>query len=106
MDRNMEICRFILILFLICSPLKAENNIKSTKIDVLDFLVLKYDIFFEKIKPRVLQDTKKGFLVYYQLVDQEIFVNKNDQIEIISTSQSQHLRENTVFVTVFYRLPQ
>ena len=34
------------------------------------------------------------------------WLNKNDQIEIISTSQSQHLRENTVFVTVFYRLPQ
>ena len=61
MDQNMEICRIILILFLISSPLKAENNIKSTKIDVLDFLVLKYDIFFEKIKPRVLQDTKKRF---------------------------------------------
>ena len=33
-------------------------------------------------------------------------INENDQIEIMSTSQSQHLRENTVFVTVFYRLPQ
>ena len=32
------------------------------------------------------------------------WLNENDQIEIISTSQSQHLRENTVFVTVFYRL--
>jgi phospholipid N-methyltransferase len=27
----------------------------------------------------------------------------NDRIEIISTSQSQHLRENTVFVTIFYK---
>ena len=26
-----------------------------------------------------------------------------DGIEIVSTSQSQHLRENTVFVTIFYR---
>jgi len=34
------------------------------------------------------------------------WLNKNDQIEIIGTSQSQHLRENTVFVTVFYRLQQ
>ena len=32
------------------------------------------------------------------------WLNENDQIEIIGTSQSQHLRENTVFVTVFYRL--
>ena len=34
------------------------------------------------------------------------WLDENDQIEIISTSQSQHLRENTVFVTVFYRLSQ
>ena len=32
------------------------------------------------------------------------WLNANDQIKIISTSQSQHLRENTVFVTVFYQL--
>ena len=32
------------------------------------------------------------------------WLNENDQIKIISTSQSQHLRENTVFVTVFYHL--
>ena len=96
MDQNMEICRIILILFLISGPLKAENNIKSTKIDVLDFLVLKYDIFFEKIKPRVLQNTKKGFMVHYQLVDQEIFVNKNDQIEIIISAYMNKTRYKNV----------
>ena len=32
------------------------------------------------------------------------WLNENDQIKIISASQSQHLRENTVFVTVFYQL--
>ena len=32
------------------------------------------------------------------------WLNENDRIKIISTSQSQHLRENTVFVTVFYQL--
>ena len=32
------------------------------------------------------------------------WLNENDQIKIISASQSQHLRENTVFVTVFYHL--
>ena len=31
------------------------------------------------------------------------WLNENDRIKIISTSQSQHLRENTVFVTVFYQ---
>ena len=34
------------------------------------------------------------------------WLDENGQIEIISTSQSQHLRENTVFVTVFYQLTQ
>ena len=32
------------------------------------------------------------------------WLNENGQIKIISASQSQHLRENTVFVTVFYQL--
>ena len=31
------------------------------------------------------------------------WLNDNAGIEIISTSQSQHLRENTVFITIFYR---
>ena len=31
-------------------------------------------------------------------------VHYKQKIEIISTSQSQHLRENTVFVTVFYKI--
>ena len=30
------------------------------------------------------------------------WLDEMDGIEIISTSQSQHLRENTVFVTIFY----
>ena len=32
------------------------------------------------------------------------WLDENNEIEIISTSQSQHLRENTVFVTVFYHM--
>ena len=31
------------------------------------------------------------------------WINTNDNLEVISVSQSQHLRENTVFVTVFYK---
>lgn len=31
------------------------------------------------------------------------WINSNDNLEVISVSQSQHLRENTVFVTVFYK---
>ena len=31
------------------------------------------------------------------------WINSNDNLKVISVSQSQHLRENTVFVTVFYK---
>ncbi len=31
------------------------------------------------------------------------WLDEMDGMEIVSTSQSQHLRENTVFVTIFYR---
>tara|TARA_S200000501_G_scaffold73009_1_gene64959 strand:- start:26568 stop:26759 length:192 start_codon:yes stop_codon:yes gene_type:complete len=31
------------------------------------------------------------------------WIDANDNLEIVSVSQSQHLRENTVFVTVFYK---
>ena len=31
------------------------------------------------------------------------WLDEMDGIEIVSTSQSQHLRENTVFVTIFYK---
>mgnify|MGYP001315298488 CR=1 FL=1 len=33
----------------------------------------------------------------------QAWINSNDNLEVISVSQSQHLRENTVFVTVFYK---
>ncbi|MGY8782996.1 MAG: hypothetical protein ACKVHA_06260 [Fidelibacterota bacterium] len=32
------------------------------------------------------------------------WLDENHTIEIISTSQSQHLRENTVFVTIFFKV--
>ena len=31
------------------------------------------------------------------------WIDTDDNLEIVSVSQSQHLRENTVFVTVFYK---
>ena len=33
----------------------------------------------------------------------QAWLDKNKEIEILTTSQSQHLRENTVFVTIMYR---
>ena len=58
------------------------------------------------MKVKVFEIVKSGLSplsVEMETVIQD-WLNDNDQIEVISTSQSQHLRENTVFVTVFYRL--
>ena len=57
------------------------------------------------MKVKVFEIVKSGLSplsVEMETVIQD-WLNDNDQIEVISTSQSQHLRENTVFVTVFYR---
>tara|TARA_B100001758_G_scaffold58437_1_gene48453 strand:- start:8016 stop:8189 length:174 start_codon:yes stop_codon:yes gene_type:complete len=57
------------------------------------------------MKIKVFEIVKSGLSplsVEMETVIQD-WLNDNDQIEIISSSQSQHLRENTVFVTVFYR---
>ena len=57
------------------------------------------------MKIKVFEIVKSGLSplsVEIETVIQD-WLNDNNQIEIISTSQSQHLRENTVFVTVFYR---
>lgn len=57
------------------------------------------------MKIKVFEIVKSGLSplsVEMETVIQD-WLNDNDQIQIISTSQSQHLRENTVFVTVFYQ---
>ena len=60
------------------------------------------------MKVKVFEIFKSGLSTLSEEMETIIqdWLNENDQIEIISTSQSQHLRENTVFVTVFYRLTQ
>jgi len=34
----------------------------------------------------------------------QTWLDENKNIKIISTNQSQHLRENTVFISIFYEL--
>tara|TARA_Y100001970_G_scaffold67713_1_gene86323 strand:+ start:2931 stop:3110 length:180 start_codon:yes stop_codon:yes gene_type:complete len=57
------------------------------------------------MKVKVFEIVKSGLTPLSQEMESIIqeWIDKNDDIEIISASQSQHLRENTVFVTVFYR---
>ena len=81
----MVICRLIFLIFFLLIPnnLSAENPLKSSKISIVDLLVLKYDLYIEKIKPRVLSKTKKGFMVHYDRIEQQINFDENDNINII-----------------------
>jgi len=81
----MVICRLIFLIFFLLIPntLSAENPLKSSKISIVDLLVLKYDLYIEKIKPRVLAKTKKGFMVHYDRIEQQINFDENDNINII-----------------------
>ena len=56
------------------------------------------------MKVKVFEIVKSGLSPLSQEMESIIqdWLNDNDPLQIISTSQSQHLRENTVFVTVFY----
>jgi len=58
------------------------------------------------MKVKVFEIVKSGLSPLSEEMESIIqaWLDKNDQIEILGASQSQHLRENTVFVTIFYRL--
>ena len=60
------------------------------------------------MKVKVFEIVKSGLSPLSEEMESIIqdWLNDNDPIQIISTSQSQHLRENTVFVTVFYQSVQ
>jgi len=58
------------------------------------------------MKIKVFEIVKSGLSPLSEEIETIIqeWLNENSTIKIISTSQSQHLRENTVFVTVFYQM--
>ncbi len=58
------------------------------------------------MKVKVFEIVKSGLSPLSEEIETIIqeWLNENSTIKIISTSQSQHLRENTVFVTVFYQM--
>ena len=58
------------------------------------------------MKVKVFEIVKSGLSPLSEEIETIIqeWLNQNSTIKIISTSQSQHLRENTVFVTVFYQM--
>ena len=58
------------------------------------------------MKVKVFEIVKSGLAPLSEEIESIIqnCLDENNEIEIVSTSQSQHLRENTVFVTVFYQM--
>ena len=57
------------------------------------------------MKVKVFEIVKTGLTPLSGEIETTIqtWLDKMNGIEIVGTSQSQHLRENTVFVTIFYK---
>ena len=56
------------------------------------------------MKVKVFEINKSGLSPLSQEMEETIqkWLDESGEIEIVETAQSQHLRENTVFVTIFY----
>ena len=58
------------------------------------------------MKVKVFEIVKTGLAPLSQELEETIqtWLDSNENIEILTTSQSQHLRENTIFVTIIYKI--
>ena len=58
------------------------------------------------MKVKVFEIVKSGLSPLSQEMEEIIqkWLDENPGINIVGTSQTQHLRENTIFVTVFYNV--
>ncbi len=58
------------------------------------------------MKVKVFEVVKTGLAPLSQELEEtiQIWLDNNENVEIITTSQSQHLRENTIFVTIIYKI--
>ena len=58
------------------------------------------------MKIKVFEIVKSGLAPLSQEIEDLVqeWLDDNKGLEIVSTSQSQHLRENTVFITIFYNI--
>ena len=57
------------------------------------------------MKVKVFEIVKTGLAPLSKELEETIqtWLDSNENIEILTTSQSQHLRENTIFVTIVYK---
>ena len=58
------------------------------------------------MKVKVFEIVKTGLAPLSEELEETIqtWLDGNGNIEILTTSQSQHLRENTIFVTIIYKI--
>ena len=58
------------------------------------------------MKVKVFEIVKTGLAPLSEELEETIqkWLDGNENIEILTTSQSQHLRENTIFVTIIYKM--
>ena len=58
------------------------------------------------MKVKVFEIVKTGLAPLSKELEETIqtWLDSNENVEILTTSQSQHLRENTIFVTVIYKI--
>ncbi|GIR57225.1 MAG: hypothetical protein CM15mP64_6370 [Candidatus Neomarinimicrobiota bacterium] len=58
------------------------------------------------MKVKVFEIVKTGLAPLSEEIETTVqtWLDSNTNIEILTTSQSQHLRENTIFVTVIYKI--
>ena len=56
------------------------------------------------MKVKVFEIVKTGLAPLSEEIETTVqtWLNDNKDIKILTTSQSQHLRENTVFITIIY----
>ena len=68
----------IFLIFMITSKVFATNNdLFNTTITAKDFIVLKYELYFSKIKNRILNNI--GFVVKYQYLSFNVNINQKDE---------------------------
>ena len=58
------------------------------------------------MKVKVFEIVKTGLAPLSEEIETTVqtWLNDNKNIKILTTSQSQHLRENTVFITIIYNV--
>ena len=73
---------YFFITFVLNLPCYSNTDLKLNEISSVDFFLMKYEVFILKYKSRIVNQGFASLMVYYQSLEHEIQINKNNQIEI------------------------